>query len=355
MKTIASIYSVPTASSTREWKRTMFAELDLSAMFAMTCAILATSVSLAMVIYISWHSSGLIAEKLIRMLLGVVVVLSTHWLPLAWPLLRGYVRFVAYVLWAVAIATVLYGQVTFFIVSQQHAGDLRAAAVTVPAAVLDPPISVGRTRTEIAKEATKASTNLARAQVRPCVDDCPALKVLRIRLAGEIAALKAEDEEVQRRDASEDRYNLQGDRIDQLRTTLRADPVVFRVASWLGTTERFLELLIGLAHAVVLEGAAIVGWMWVAIAKKRAPGRAVVVSDGPTESLDRESAEDKKEDCLSANNDDQLLERVHLAVISGEIKPTQESIRKLLRCGQPKAGNLNRQYSARFGSMLVQG
>lgn len=355
MKTIASIYSVPTASSTREWPRTMFGKLHLSAMFAMTCAILATSVSLAMVIYISWHSSGLIAEKLIRMLLGVVVVLSAHWLPLAWLLLRGYMRFVAYVLWAVAIATVLYGQVTFFIVSQQNAGDLRAAAVTVPAAILDPQNSVSRTRTEIAKEATKVSTNLARAQVRRCVEDCPALKILRIRLAGEIAALKAEDEEVQRRDASEDRYNLQGDRIDQLRTTLRADPVVFRVASWLGTTERFLELLIGLAHAVVLEGAAIVGWMWVAIAKEHATGRDVVASDCPTESLDRESAEDMKANCLSTNNDDQLLARVHLAVISGEIKPTQESIRKLLRCGQPKAGDLNRQYSARFGSMLGQG
>ena len=355
MKTIASIYSVPTASSTREWPRTMFGKPDLSAMFAMTCAILATSVSLAMVIYISWHSSGLIAEKLIRMLLGVVVVLSAHWLPLAWPLLRGYVRFSACGLWAVAIATVLYGQVTFFIVSQQHAGDLRAAAVAVPAAVLDPPISDGRTRTKIAKEATKVSTNLARAQVRRCVDDCPALKVLRIRLAGEIAALKAENEEVQRRDASEDRYNLQGDRIDQLRTTLRADPVVFRVASWLGTTERFLELLIGLAHAVVLEGAAIVGWMWVANAKKRTTGRAVVVSDGPTGSLDRESAGDMKANCLSTNKDDQLLDRVHVAVISGEIKPTQESIRKLLRCGQPKAGDLNRQYSARFRSMLGQG
>ncbi|MDY7576724.1 hypothetical protein RGU70_00090 [Herbaspirillum sp. RTI4] len=58
---------------------------------------------------------------------------------------------------------------------------------------------------------------------------------------------------------AEDKYNLQVDRTDQTRTTLRSDPVAFRVASWLGTTERLIELFIGMANAVVLEGAAIIG------------------------------------------------------------------------------------------------
>lgn len=354
MKTITSILSVPTVSSTRDWSRAMFDKLDLSIMFAMTCAILATSVSLAIVIYISWQSSGLITERLIRMVLGGVVVLSAHWLPLAWSFLHGHARLAAYGLWAVSLAAVLYGQATFFIVSQQHAGDLRAKTVAGPAVIPAASISVGRSRTEIAKEITKVSTDLARAQARYCVADCPSLKVLRIRLAAEIEALKTEDNEAKRRDTIEDRYNLQAERIDQLRTKLGADPVVLRVASWLGTTKHFLELLIGLAHAVVIEGTAIVGWLLVAVARDRTIGRGVVVSNCPVESSDRDSVEDMKANCLSMTEDDQL-QRVHVAVISGEIKPTQESIRKLLRCGQPKAGNLNRQYIARFGSARGRG
>jgi hypothetical protein len=278
-------------------------------------------------------------------------------------------------LWPVAIAAVLYGQATFFIVSQQHAGDRRVAAVAVPAVIQDSPNSVGRSRTAIAKEATKVSTDLARAQARSCVADCPALRVLRIRLAAEIAALKTEGEEATRRDVIEDRYNLQADRIDQLRTTLRADPVAFRVASSLGTTEGFLELLIGLVHAVVLEGTAIVSWMLVAVAR----GRTTVMSDRSLARSDRAggretiafSREEAAPECeavapdrgatvgvsasgMATSENDLLLKKNHEAVAAGQLKPTQEALRKFLRCGQPKAGSLARQYRARFGGIRGQ-
>ena len=56
----------------------------------------------------------------------------------------------------------------------------------------------------------------------------------------------------------------------------------------------------------------------------------------------------------SCQEDDLLLDKIRDAVVTGHLKPTQEAIRKFLRCGQPKAGNLNRLYLARFGTTQDQ-
>jgi len=53
--------------------------------------------------------------------------------------------------------------------------------------------------------------------------------------------------------------------------------------------------------------------------------------------------------------DDFLLEQIREAVIAKKLMPTQAAIRKFLRCGQPKAGYLNRLYLARFGAAGRQG
>ncbi len=49
--------------------------------------------------------------------------------------------------------------------------------------------------------------------------------------------------------------------------------------------------------------------------------------------------------------DERLLEKIHDAVVAGTLDPTQDSVRKLLRCRQPKAGRLNRPYQERFGGV----
>lgn len=102
--------------------------------------------------------------------------------------------------------------------------------------------------------------------------------------------------------------------------------------------------MLAVACAVVLEGAAIVGWLLVSAAPEReavTPGRAVIVSESVGS--------------LVTSEDDLLLKKIHEAVETGQLKPRQEGIRKFLRCRQPKAGSLNRQYLARFGSMRSQG
>lgn len=335
----------------------------------------ATLASLGIAVYIGWHSSGPMIERIIRIMLIGVAVLFLHWSPVGWSALRGFARFVAVVLWAVAMAVVLYTQVAFFMLSQQHAGTLRAATIDAPVLASSASQAPGRTRTEIAQQIAKVSTALAQAQAARCSGDCRTLMVRRARLEAEYAALNVEAQEVRRRELNEDRRLAQADRVEEARQRLRADPVAFPVATWLGIGAYRLELIVALAHAVVLEGTAIIGWLLVSVVSCRAAPAFSRGSDKlgtayESETLDagRErdapkvaghasdrSATTDNSDGLGVCEDDLFLQRIHEAVIAGQLKPSQQAIRKFLRCAQPKAGRLNREYVARFGSMSRQG
>lgn len=352
MEAITKIQSAPLVSFGGESMRIPAGKPSAPLMLAMVCAMAATLTSLGIAMYSGWQCGGLPIERIMRIALVGVAVLCVHWLPTGWAALRGYARFAAFALWTIATVAVLYGQVTFFMLSQQHAGNQRAATVPIATTMLpSTQLPGGSTLTEIAKTAAKVSADLAHAQMRHCTDDCPTLSARRIALLAQLSALKTEADEAKRREAEEDRRNAQADRVDALRATLRVDPVAFPVASWFGTTESRLELIIGLAYAVVLEGAAVMGWALVLVVLDRNADRDLIASDREPGVPDLGPAVERDLSRTVLPEDDQLLEQIRSAVVAGEIKPTQDSIRKFLRCGQPKAGNLNRQYLARFGAV----
>ncbi len=49
------------------------------------------------------------------------------------------------------------------------------------------------------------------------------------------------------------------------------------------------------------------------------------------------------------SDDDLLVAQIHEAVVAGRLTRNLVSIRKFLRCGQPKATRLNQLYVSRFG------
>lgn len=356
--------------------------LRLVTMFAAS----ATAVSLGISTYGGWQRGGTLTEQVMSVALGGVAVFCTHLLPMCWKAFRPLSRGAAFVLWCVSLVVALYGQITFFMVSQQHAGNQRAAAI--PATVVRPSMNLPpgrRTLTEIARDTAKVGADLAHAEVRRCVADCSVLKARKAILAAQLAALDTEASEVRRREAEEDLLNAQADRAETLRATLRADPVASTVASWFGTTERRLELMLAVACAVVLEGAAVMAWLLVPIASRHVGTREAVVSARRPEALKHDAValgpeavagmevlgpDDRTGDAacppavtpgqavlaaegsdrVSLPEDELLLDKIHQAVLTGQIKATQESIRRFLRCRQPKAGSLNRQYLARHGN-----
>lgn len=351
MEHISQIQLPSIAHSVGDSPRPRVVSLKAQQKLALAVAMAATMASLGIAMYSGWQSGSLLIERIMRMVLIGIAVLVVHWLPLGWSAFRGISQFCAFALWIVATAVVLFGQATFFMTSQRHAGDLRAAAIPAAVVPTKADIPLGRSRTEIAREAEKVSVELARAQTQPCVRDCPMLRVRRVRLAAEISALGVEAEEAKRREASEDWRNAQAIRDDDRREALRADPVAFPVASWLGTTQGRLELVIGFASAVVLEGAAILAWTFVAVALGRDAGRSVTVPAHAHGAPEPNPVAEVESGLAVMSEEDQLLDRIRTAIVAGELKPTQNSIRHFLRCGQPKAGKLNRLYLEKFGSM----
>lgn len=356
MTTFSQARNTLSAAPTVQSQFGLITDLRMSQQIALTCAVMCTSASIGIAIYAGWQTGGLWFERVLRVIIAAVAVLYVHWIPIRWKFFGLQVRIATALLWAIAIVVVVYGQVTFVMTSQKHAGDIRAVTLEIPSA--DPPNSDGRSRTEIANDLAKVTTELARSEVRRCLGDCPGLKVLKVRLTEQIAALKTEDDEARRRAMKEDRDNLKADRLADLRTTARRDPVASVVSSWFGTSEYFIELIVGLGHAIALEGIAMIAWMIVAVmpGREKSHGaspdisREPVVSDDSTESL----ADDAIVKIGRGTHDDQdehRLLKVKTAIAKGEIAQSQEAIRVLIGCGQVKAKWLNHEYSRRFGSI----
>ncbi|OMR52449.1 hypothetical protein AQ726_15565 [Burkholderia pseudomallei] len=356
--------------------------------FSLVCALLATAASLAIASFAGWQHGSLPAERAMNVTLCCIAVLYVHLLPGGWGLLGVTARICALAIWWIGVAVVLYGQVSFFMLSERHAGDERAASITQGAAPPGAIMRAGRTRTQIALDVEKVTAELARADARRCGGGCPALTVRRQTLAAQIAALNTEADEAMRREADEDRRVARADHYEALQASLRADPVASVVASWLHTSGNRLELILAFACAVVLEGSAILGWLLVSSAGGRVPGRAVVVSGRETVAMsgcdaatakgtvarqrefpiaDHTVSEGESSAVVCATGvtvatngatdsvaDERRLEQIRNAVLAGTLVPTQESIRRLLRCRQPTAGRLNRLYADRFGSQAMQ-
>jgi hypothetical protein len=347
-------------------------------------AIGTTAVSIGIAIYAGWHGGGSSVERAMSIALGCVAVLYVHTLPTVRQVLGGPARLFTLALWCVGLIVVLYAQVTFVLVSRQHAGDQRAAMVPTAAPVLREVTLSGRTLTEISREASKAKVDLARVDARSCVGDCQRFKVRRTILETRIATLETEADEVRRYEAEEDRHRELGDREAALRSTLRADPVARQVARWFGTTEELLELLLALACSVVLEGAAITGWMLVSVVSSRAGGRDAVVASRIEEPSEQRAVASESEiatsDCRwpiadhdavltdgvtivddyatrggCSGDDFHLLQEIHNAVVAGRLRPTQAAIRSFLKCGQSKASRLKREYFVQFDGQLQHG
>lgn len=350
-------------------------------------AMLATVASLAIAAFAGWQRGGLPVERAMNVTLCCVAVLYVHYLPVVWRSFGIASRICSVALWVLGLAVVLYGQVSFFMLSQQHAGDERAASITTSEAPPGAVMQAARSRTQIARDIASFTAALAQADARRCTLNCAALTARRQTLASRLVALGTENDEALRREADQDRERKQADRVEALREMSRADPVALVVAARLHTTENLFALFVAVACAVVLEGSAILGWLLLSIGGGRVDGREAVVSGRKAVVIGCESAEARHttvvqqgdvaivdhsaSDCVSAAVaaiaedasvahdgdavtavDEQRLEKIRNAVLAGALEPTQESIRKLLRCRQPTAGRLNRLYGDRYGSQV---
>ncbi|WP_028211985.1 hypothetical protein [Paraburkholderia mimosarum] len=335
--------------------------MTLTSRWAFTLAVVATGTALCLSVLAGWQRGGTLPERLVWVALGVVLVLSAHLLPALVRTASPAVRAVAAALWAACLVSACYGHATFFLLAQQHAGEVRAQAdaTIVPIA---PSVS-GRTLTVVMAQRVAMTRQLQFARLQRCPRDCSSLQVRRVMLAARLDALDAEAEDIRRRQAMDDR-------VTALRDTLGADPVTVRLAALLGTGVTRLDLLAGLMFAAVLEGVACVLWALALESRHAVTGTTIIspvvavpavpqVTSPVIESVTKpvkEPATASYELAPAAHvavhdrhvravgdEPDAELARLAMEVAAGRVRPTVADIRRHLSCSQARAAALRRQ------------
>lgn len=290
-------------------------------------AVPATLTAACLSVMAGWQRGGFLAERVLWIAVGVVLVVAAHLLP---ALIRSHgwrIRILGALLWIGCMAATCYGHAVFFLLAQKHAGEVRAAAVTAV-------VTTGRNPAVIAADRANVVSRLARVTERRCNEPCPNLRIERATLAARLDAIDAEVTEAKRQEAAQDRA-------DAARAAAVADPVTGVVTAF-GIQSGRVDLLAGLAFAAVLEAVACFCWLLalrpvvslepntgVAVTLVTEQGNAVTsepIASAPT--------------VIDAPDD---ITRVTAEIAAGRIRATVNDIRKYLGCSQSRASEVRKQ------------
>jgi len=309
----------------------------------------ATVTAICLSVLAGWQRGGSLPERLVWVAIGVVLVACAHLLPALARESSAAVRGTATVLWAACLFTTSYGHLTFFLLAQRHAGELRVAALPVRES------QSGRSLTVVMAQRADVTARLAAANALPCTGNCPALEGRRVALAATLDALEAEAGEIRRRQVAQDRA---ADRHD----AVVADPVTSRLAALLGTTAARVDFLSGLTFAAVLEGVACLLWtvaLRLQFPSPDAPRVVPPVTHSRTPVAPSHAPEPGSHESVTGAVTPQTslapvshagkvedLTRLRQAIAAGELRPTVTGIRQHLGCSQAKASALRRQLAS---------
>ncbi|WP_043352380.1 hypothetical protein [Cupriavidus basilensis] len=296
----------------------------------------ATGTAICLSVLAGWQRGGSMAERLVWVALGIVLVASAHLLPALIREAHIVMRVVGGALWFACMATACYGHSTFFLLAQRHAGELRSAAVPVSAHA-----STNRSLPAVMGERAAVTERLATANAQHCTGNCTTLEARRVTLAAKLHALDAEVDDIRRGQAADDKTMTQHD-------ALATDPVTGRLAALFGTTVARVDLLSGLTFAAVLEGVSCLLWT-IALHPRPAQGAAAVVppvtasheADG-NRALDNDPVTPLPGGASSDPDVTQLVQDV----AAGRLRLTVADIRRHLGCSQARATALRRQLAS---------
>ncbi|KGC30608.1 hypothetical protein [Burkholderia pseudomallei] len=303
-------------------------------------ALLTMLTSLGIAAMSGWQRGGALSEQLGNGALAVAAVLGAHLMPALCRAKPLAVRCGAACMWVVSLVVVFYGQMTFFLLAQQHAGDRRAQSMPSTSALALPM----RSLTVIGQDQEKVRTLLSANDTRHCDRDCKTQRMRHEILTAKLDALSTEADEVKRQQARDDRRNALAD-------SLHGDPVTARLSVLTGLDEQKLNLLLALVCAGVLDCMGSLCW-WLVFDGSRAAVTMVttgIVSpdNASRPSLVNSAPEPTADGAMTvADEIDGRLVQLMRDVAAGKLNPTVDGIRKHLRCAQKKANELHREYHA---------
>ncbi|MCX4151975.1 MULTISPECIES: hypothetical protein [Paraburkholderia] len=330
----------------------------------------------------AWERGGQLAERLVWVGIGMVLLLSAHLLPALARSVSVALRIPTLLLWLCAMLATGYGHATFFISAQHHAGEIRAARIDAPTPPAMATTGSGANPASIAAERAKAIAELATARAQKCVDRCNALSLRRVLLSSRLDSLNVAFGEARRLEQSADRLNAARDRLALSRTEALTDPVTARVAQLLGTSPDKVDVAVAMAFGAMLEFVACLSWL-LALQENQSSNQPVatasnaIVAKGngagrdssgqivaPNKAgLPSHAGDTASHATVAARNNDSLLpqtrdQNVTMLVArtvsadlarlaeefaAGRNRGTVAEIRKLFRCSQAKAMTLRKQ------------
>ncbi|WP_423383544.1 twin-arginine translocation pathway signal protein [Burkholderia sp. LMG 32019] len=346
-------------------------------------ATLASGTSLWISVVAGVERGGLPVERAAWAAVGVVLLLGAHLIP---ALSRGIglnVRRAAMALWLVCMVSTGYGHATFFLASQRHAGDVRAATLHRSIEAADAVPAAGRSLAEIARDQARVTQQLAVARNSRCATRCELLAVRRESLSAQLAAFDVESAEARRREQAVDRMRVANERQQAREDLARIDPVTARAADWLGVSRETVDLAVALVYGSVLECVACLCWLLalpparcdagdrpqpsimsdssVAAAshgsvtaslclgqEQHVPDAASNAAVTPSHAVDAPASHPSRDWFAGRVTNSDLLILTH-AIANGQVRPTVKEIRTFLKCSQDKAMRLRRQFLEMMG------
>lgn len=300
-------------------------------------ALLATTLSIALSVLTGWQWGESLQEKLVMAAFGVLAVLSAHLLLALCQPASFNVRLPAIVMWLLCSCYVVYSHSNYFLSLQQQAGVRRAANVEQPSSLSEPK----RHLSTILSDQARVKTDLANKSQLDCHTGCGRLKVQITNLEARLAALEAEADEVRRWQEHQDRQQT-------LRDEVRDDPVVMRLATWLGVTASQIGLVTGFLFSLILEGVACLCWYVALLGRSQLMTQSVMPP--VTSLLEPTTKRGMAIDAIPKSEQDTQVEELIHEVRAGRLKLTVNGVREHCRCAQKKAAELKRLVEGRLNA-----
>lgn len=299
-------------------------------------ALTATVLSLVIIAMQAWDKGGPTSWRWLWMAFGMFTVLVVHGLfavcqPTGWRL-----KLIMHLTWWICVCFVATGHVGFFLSLHEQAGTQRAEAIKPVSAIAEP----ARRLLQVRKEQESVRNALVSAEAIVCTDECGALRLKISRLKNRAKVLDAEEIEYLRwQDAK--------DRLDARRDNALEDPVMARLANWLGVTMELISLLMGLLFTMILEGIGTLCWIQVVRQRDSRVALGVTsrakspvtkrVTTSVTQRVtacpdDHRPVGTRRSKMLMEDDPDARIAQVRAAVAANQIKPTVREIRDFLHC-----------------------
>lgn len=358
----------------------------LARTLSLCVGVTATGASIAITVIAGLERGASASERLILVAVGLSFLLGAHLIPAIAREAKAGIKVLAFPVWLAALLSTSYTHSTFFLTAQQHSGDLRANAVSVPPSAPDG-LAASRDISALLRDKAKMEEAIAQSMLHKCASDCRTLDTRRKTLRIRLDAVNGQIEQANRLERADDRRMAEREGALARREALRGDLVSTTISTWLGVPSATLNLGLGIFFGMLVEILASFCWYVASLSPRGAPiadpksgedegiraapldaeqhprpwrisSVLLPAANDPSTSLPLEAMEGEREQLARASDAWNRMDeetRLREALRAGMATSSISGIVRLLGCTEGRALALRRQIAATSPQLLVAG